>query len=95
MASEMVDGVANYTKFLQPVFESATYNIEVRQAQVIDVAGDFAVAEYEYIIHLTLKNPEQPVSESGALTASRTEARYFDVLRKIDGEWKVWRHTWQ
>ena len=31
-----------------------------------------------------------------ALTASRTDARYFDVLKQNQhGQWKVWRHTWQ
>ena len=75
--------------------QAADYQIEVKRAPVADVIGDFAVVEYEYIIHLKLKNPEEGVSEPGAMTASRSEARYFDVLRKTDGKWKVWRHTWQ
>ena len=55
-----------------------------------------AVAEYEYVIHLDLKDASQGITEAGALTESRTEARYFDVLRKNEaGEFRVWRHTWQ
>ncbi|MBQ73603.1 MAG: hypothetical protein CMQ20_01105 [Gammaproteobacteria bacterium] len=93
--AEVIDTAANYAKFLVPVFAAADYQIEVKRAPVADVIGDFAVVEYEYIIHLKLKNPEEGVSEPGAMTASRSEARYFDVLRKTDGKWKVWRHTWQ
>ena len=93
--AEVIDTAANYAKFLVPVFAAADDQIEVKRAPVADVIGDFAVVEYEYIIHLKLKNPEEGVSEPGAMTASRSEARYFDVLRKTDGKWKVWRHTWQ
>ena len=91
----VINTTANYAKFLVPVFEAADYKIEVKRAPAAEVIGDFAVVEYEYIIHLKLKNPGEGVSEPGALTASRSEARYFDVLRKTDGKWKVWRHTWQ
>jgi hypothetical protein len=62
----------------------------------VEILDDIAVVEYEYVIHLELKNPAQGVTEAGALTASRTEARYFDVLRKNEsGEFRIWRHTWQ
>ena len=61
-----------------------------------DVVGDMAVAEYEYLIHLDMKESAEAISEPGALTASKTQSRYFDVLLKgEDGQWKVWRHTWQ
>lgn len=89
-------GADNYAGFLKPVFATADYRIEVVRAPQIEVLGDTAVAEYEYIIHLKLKNPDVGVSEPGALTAERTGARYFDVLRRnASGQWSVWRHTWQ
>jgi ketosteroid isomerase-like protein len=94
--AEVVDSAARYEKFLQPVFKTATYKIEVDRYARVDVVGDYAVAEYDYTIHLTLKDPDQQVTEPGALTASITAARYFDVLRKDpEGQWKIWRHTWQ
>ncbi len=76
------------------VFASATDRIEVHRYAEIQLHGDTAVAEYDYTNHLSLKDPEVWTSESGALTAS-TSARYCSVLRRQDGEWQVWRHTWQ
>ena len=94
--AEVIDGAAHYAQFLKPVFEAATYRIEVVKPAVIEVLDDIAVAEYEYIIHLEMKDPSNTITEAGALTDSRTQARYFDVLRKNDaGEFRVWRHTWQ
>ena len=94
--AEVIEGAAYYEQFLTPVFEAATYKIEVITPPRVEVLDDIAVAEYEYVIHLKLKNPAQGVTEPGALTASRTEARYFDVLRKSEsGKFRVWRHTWQ
>ena len=89
-----VDGRENYAAFLEPVFATATYEIEVHQMPRVEVIGDAAIAEYDYTIHLTLKNPDVGISEPGALTASSTTARYFDVLRREDGRWAVWRHSW-
>tara|TARA_B110000977_G_scaffold7648_1_gene10462 strand:- start:15 stop:470 length:456 start_codon:yes stop_codon:yes gene_type:complete len=94
--ADVIEGAAHYAQFLTPVFEAATYRIEVITPPMVEVLDDIAIAEYEYVIHLELKNPAQGVTEAGALTASRTEARYFDVLRKNEsGEFRVWRHTWQ
>ena len=88
-------GVKQYAAFLEPVFASATYTIEIAKPAVIEVVGDVAVTEYEYVVHLHLKDPGQGISEPGALTASRTATRFFDVLRRrTDGSWAVWRHTW-
>lgn len=92
----VVSGAEHYAAFLGPVFESATYRIEVVHMPAIEVMGDLAMVEYEYIIHLSLKDPDTGVSEPGALTANRTRAQYFDVLRKTAaGDWGVWRHTWR
>jgi len=94
--ADAVAGSAGYASFLKPVFAGATYKIEVLQMPQTTIHGDLAVTEYEYIIHLTLKNSDQGISEPGALTANKTQARYFDVLRKRDdGRWGVWRHTWR
>lgn len=94
--ADVIEGAAHYTGFLAPVFGAATYRLEVVSPPRVTVIDDIAVAEYAYVVHLTLKDPGQAVTEAGALTASRTEARYFDVLRKnSDGNWQVWRHTWQ
>ncbi len=89
-----VDGRDNYAKFLGPVFATATYKIEVHQLPQVEIVGDAAIAEYDYTIYLTLKNPDIGISEPGALTESSTTARYFDVLRREDGRWAVWRHSW-
>jgi len=90
-----IQGAAHYARFLGPVFDTATYRIEVVSPPAVEVLGDVAVARYEYVIHLKLKNAGQAVTEPGALTASRTASRYFDVLRRRpDGGWAVWKHTW-
>ena len=51
-----VDGRENYAKFLEPVFATATYKIEVHQYPQVEIVGDAAIAEYDYTIFLTLKN---------------------------------------
>ncbi len=89
-----VQDASSYADFLKPVFAAATYKIEVASYPDITVTGDTAVAEYVYTIVLTLKDPEAGVTEPGALTANRTTSRYFDVLKKTDAGWRVWRHTW-
>ena len=93
-AADIVSAAA-YRAFLGPVFDTATYRIEVVSAPDVEVVGELAVARYEYVVHLTLKDAAQGVSEPGALTAARTGSRYFDVLRRrANGQWGVWRHTW-
>ena len=93
--AEAVVGAANYARFLEPVFAAADYRIEVVRSPVVEVFGDVALAEYEYVIHLALKNPDVGVQQSGALTAERSAARYMDVLRRdADGQWAVYRHAW-
>jgi len=87
-------GAENYGRFLEPVFAAADYRIEVIEPLTIELLGDLAVAEYAYVIHLDMKAGAQGISEPGALTDERTTARYFDVLKKVDGSWRVWRHLW-
>lgn len=88
-------GAAHYGRFLEPVFANADYRIEVIEPHSIEVVGDLAVAEYVYVIHLDMKAEAEGISEPGALTDARTVARYFDVLKKVEGQWRVWRHFWQ
>ncbi len=91
-----IDGADRYGEFLKPVFATATYDITVDVAPEILVWGDTAIVQYDYTIDLNRKDPNVGVDEPGALTASRTSARYFDVVRKRpDGQWRVWRHSWQ
>jgi len=91
----VVAGSNSYASFLGPVFEAANYKIEVTQMPQVTLMGELAIAEYEYIIHLDLKDKNVGVTEPGALTANRTRTRYVDVLRKTPaGKWGVWRHTW-
>lgn len=94
--AEPIVGAADYAEFLEPVFAAASYRIEVMRSPDIEVFGDVALAEYEYVIHLALKNVEVGVQQPGALTAERTSARYIDVLRRdTNGRWAVYRHAWQ
>ena len=87
---------ASYREFLGPVFKAATYAFTVDSAPQIEVMGDMAYAEYTYTIELTLKDAQQDVEQSGALTDNLNKARYFDVLRRDQtGAWQVWRHAWQ
>jgi len=91
-----IDTAERYGQFLQPVFATATYRIQVDRAPEVTVLGDVAVAEYDYTIHLTRKDPGVGVTEPGALTADVTSSRYFDVLRRdAAGAWRIWRHSWQ
>jgi len=93
--ADAIDGAERYAGFLEPVFATATYDIEVVSLPNVHVVGDMAVAEYDYVIHITLKDPDTGITQEGALTAQRTRSRYFDVLRKkADGDWAIWRHTW-
>lgn len=88
-----VEGIAAYETFLGPVFTVASYRIEVVTPANIEVHGDWALARYRYVIHLTMKG-EGEVAE-GALTAPANDSKYFDVLkRQADGSWKTYIHTW-
>ena len=40
-------------EFLKPVFASADYEIDVKVEPSVDILGDVAIAEYEYVIILS------------------------------------------
>ena len=93
--ADAIAGKDGYGAFLEPVFAAASYRIEVIRPPQVEVVGDLAVAEYEYVIHLSMKAGAE-ISEPGAITAARSHIRYFDVLRRnAAGAWLVWRHTWR
>lgn len=93
--ADAIVGKDGYGDFLVPVFSAATYRIEVIGDFDIEVMGDLAVAEYEYVIHLSMKEGAE-ITEPGAITATRSQNRYFDVLKRDRaGEWRVWRHLWR
>lgn len=93
--ADAIVGKGRYAAFLEPVFAAASYRIEVVLSPQVEVVGDLAVAEYEYVIHLAMRDGAE-ISEPGAITAARSHNRYFDVLRRNQtGDWLVWRHTWR
>ena len=95
-ASPPFEGKEKYKKFLKPVFASADYEIDVKVEPSVDILGDVAIAEYEYVIYLKLKEGQEAINQPGAIQASRSHNAYFDVLIKnSQGKWSVFRHTWR
>ena len=94
--SEPFEGKEKYKEFLEPVFKSADYEIEVKVEPSVEFLGDVAIAEYEYVIYLKLKEGQSEIDQPGALQATRNHNAYFDVLiRNSNGKWVVYRHTWR
>ena len=94
--SEPFEGKEKYKEFLKPVFTSADYEIEVKVEPSVEFLGDVAIAEYEYLIYLKLKEGQSEIDQPGALQATRSHNAYFDVLiRNSKGKWVVYRHTWR
>ncbi len=81
-----VRGRDSYGVFLQPVFASDAFEIEVVVAPSVQVDGDLAYARYDYIIH------RMPVGGEARISSYR---KFLDVLRRQpDGSWRVFKHTW-
>ena len=94
--SEPFEGKEKYKEFLKPVFTSADYEIDVKVEPSVEFLGDVAIAEYEYVIYLNLKEGQSEIDQPGALQATRNHNAYFDVLiRNSKGKWVVYRHTWR
>ena len=94
--SEPFEGKEKYKEFLKPVFTSADYEIDVKVEPRVEFLGDIAIAEYEYVIYLKLKEGQSEIDQPGALQAKRNHNAYFDVLIKNSkGKWVVYRHTWR
>lgn len=84
-----------YAEFLIPVFDSASYTITPVSNYDIEVLDDIALARYDYIVGVSLKEGVEGVEQAGALNQQESNLKYSDVLRRqTDGSWKVLRHTW-
>ena len=95
-ASQPFEGKEKYKEFLKPVFASADYEIDVKVKPSVEIFGNVAIAEYEYVVHVRLKEGREAINQLGALQASRNHNAYFDVLIKTsEGKWSVYRHTWR
>ena len=89
-------GKENYAEFLMPVFENATYKIEPLGSFDIQLLNDFALVRYDYIVHVSIKEGVDTITNSdAALTQTMNNSKYLDVLKRYgSGEWKVFRHMW-
>ena len=89
-------GKENYAEFLIPVFENATYKIEQLGSFDIQLLNDFALVRYDYIVHVSIKEGVDTITNSdAALAQTINNSKYLDVLKRYDsGEWKVFRHMW-
>ncbi len=89
-------GRKDYATFLSPVFENATYKIEPIRAFDIELLGDVALVRYDYLVHVTMKDGVNTITDSeAALTKLTNKSKYLDVLkRQASGEWRVFRHMW-
>ena len=84
-----------YAEFLIPVFDSASYTITPVSDYQIEVLDDIALARYDYIVGVSLKEGVEGIEQAGALNQQESNLKYSDVLRRqTDGSWKVLRHTW-
>ena len=81
-----IRGRDNYAGFLEPVFATDSFEIEIADTGTIEVDGDLAWARYDYIIHR--------LPEGGAARIS-SYRKFLDVLRRQpDGSWRVLKHIW-
>lgn len=81
-----INGSAGYAAMLEGVFATDTFKIDVTSPAAIEVAGDWAWARYDYVIHRT------PI---GSEETFNPERKFLDVLRRQpDGSWGVYRHIW-
>ena len=81
-----IHGKEGYASMLEGVFATDTFEIEVKDSGTVEVAGDWAWARYDYVIHRT------PIG--GDVTFS-SERKFLDIMRRQpDGSWGVYRHIW-
>jgi ketosteroid isomerase-like protein len=90
-----LDGRANYREFLEPVFETARYEITIDTPHAITMMGDAAVVEYDYTILRIVDASAAADLPAGALDGASTTSHYIDVVAKDgSGAWKIRLHSW-
>ena len=91
-----LDGRDNYSAFLDPVFDSASYEIQIDNAPSVTFLGDAAIVEYDYTIFRRADVDSTADLPPGAIAIAKTSAHYIDVVsRDSSGAWKVRLHSWQ
>ncbi len=91
-----LDGRDNYSAFLDPVFDSASYEIQIDNAPSVTFLGDAAIVEYDYTIFRRADVDSTADLPPGAIAVAKTSAHYIDVVtRDSSGAWKVRLHSWQ
>ena len=91
-----LDGRDNYSAFLDPVFDSASYEIQIDNAPSVTFLGDAAIVEYDYTIYRRAHVDSTVDLPPGAIAIAKTSAHYIDVVaRDSSGNWKVRLHSWQ
>lgn len=92
----VVKGRMNYKKFLGPVFDYATYEIEEKSPREFEFFGDVAIVRYHLVVYITPLGNSDATPSEGALQDAVSDSIYFDILRKQeDGSWKCLVHTWK
>ena len=91
-----LDGRDNYSAFLVPVFDSASYKIQIDNAPSVTFLGDAAIVEYDYTIFRRADVESTADLPPGAIAIAKTSAHYMEVgTRDSSGAWKVRLHSWQ
>ena len=91
-----LDGRDNYATFLNPVFDSARYEIQIDNAPAVTFLGGAAIVEYDYTIFRRADVDSTADLPPGAISIAKTSAHYIDVVtRDSTGAWKVRLHSWQ
>jgi uncharacterized protein (TIGR02246 family) len=81
-----IRGKEGYGAMLEGVFATDTFEIEVKDPGTVEVAGDWAWARYDYVIHRTPIGGDETFS---------SERKFLDIMRRQpDGSWGVYRHIW-
>lgn len=82
----VIRGRESYRDALEPLFENATYRVELSPPSMLEIAGSWAFAHYAGSI-TTIPKDGKP--------SSTAFNRYIDILRRQpNGEWRVYVHSW-
>ena len=90
-----LDGKQNYATFLEPVFASAIYDIQIDSVPTVTLLGSSAIVEYDYTITRTVVDESVTELAAGALQGTTSSAHYIDIVALDEaGHWKVRLHSW-